>query len=80
MPITKILTQGIHFDAYENTERKGAHGGDIEFLCNVTSETFAMVKQGEYVKVDFDGDGKVLWGVVITKKDRKNNHMYYYMI
>lgn len=77
MPTTKILTQGIHFDAYEVIEKGNKK---TEFLCNVTPEVFAMVKQGEYVRVDYDGDGEVTWGVVITKKDRANNRMYYCLI
>ena len=76
MSETKILTQGIHFDAYEVIERGSKK---TEFLCNVTAETFDMVKQGEYVLVDFDGDGEVTWGVEITKKDRANNRIYYYL-
>lgn len=77
MPMETILAQGYDFDAYEVIE-KGSK--KTEFLCNVTAEAFDMVKQGEYVRIDFDGDGEMTWGVVITKKDRKNNRMYYYVI
>lgn len=80
MPETQILIQGTHFDAYEITDKKGTQGNNIEFLCNVTAETFDMVKQKEYVKIDFDGDGLLFWGVIITKKDKANNRLYYHML
>lgn len=76
----KVLTQGVHFDSYENTEKKNAYNRNIEILCNVTDETFNNVKVDEYVKVDFDGDGEVLWGVIITHKNKAKNQIYYYIV
>lgn len=76
MPMAKLLIQGIHFDAYEVIERGSRK---TECLCNVTAETFYAVKQGDDVQVDFDGDGRVIWNIIITKKDRKNNRIYYYL-
>lgn len=70
--MTTRLTQGKHFDAYEQYDK-------TEFLCNVTEETYGLVKQGEDVEIDFDGDGMLIWNAVITKKDRKNNRLYYYL-
>lgn len=75
--MAKVLIQGIHFDSYEMIEK----GNKVtECLCNVTPETFEGVVQGQYVRIDFDGDGQATWGVIITKKDYKNSRIYYSII
>lgn len=66
------LTQGKHFDAYEIN-------GKTEFLCNVQDSVYDDIKQNEQIEIDFNGDGLIIWNAIITKKDKTNNRLYYYL-
>jgi hypothetical protein len=67
------FTQGYNFDAYESTSlSKG-------YLFNVAAADMAAVNYHDIIEIDFDGDGALIWGAVVTGKDTENNRLHFYI-